>query len=395
MGDEAVGAGVGADGAGLRNRIDRVAATGAVLVLAGCSALPFVVFRANRIVEGSPRSLAEGGIAGWALAVLAAAALVGALALREPWRSRAGLACAAGMLGALAWALGNAAVALTPDPASFARVSIGAGAWLAAAGTAVVWFAALQARPGGWWRAGATALAVAAWLAVGLWGGLGRLSIALEYAVQVDAFWSAVTTHLVVAGTSLGIAIAIGLPLGVLSARVGWLRAVVLGVVGVIQTVPSLALLGLLVVPLAALGLPGIGPLPAIIALTLYALLPIVRNTYVGLSAVDPGVVDAGRGMGMSRTQLLVRVEAPLALPLFIEGVRAATVLIIGITAVVAFIGVGTLGVLVFLGWGQQADDLTLLGAVPMVVLAVVADVALRAVGRMATSPGIRMEAAP
>jgi len=144
------------------------------------------------------------------------------------------------------------------------------------------------------------------------------------------------------------------------------------------------------VFPLAALGLPGIGPLPGVIALTLYALLPIVRNTYVGLSEVDPAIVDAGRGMGMSGSQLLLRVEAPLALPLVIEGVRSAAVLVIGIAAVVAFVGVGTLGVLVFEGWGVQADDLILLGAVPMVVLAVAADSGLRALARAATSPGIR-----
>jgi osmoprotectant transport system permease protein len=199
-----------------------------------------------------------------------------------------------------------------------------------------------------------------------------------------------VTTHLAVAGGSLAIAIVVGVPLGVLALRVRWLRTITLGVVGVIQTVPSLALLGLLVVPLAAVGLPGIGPLPAVIALTLYALLPIVRNTYVGLSEVDPAVVDAGRGMGMSGSQLLMRLEAPLALPLVIEGVRSAAVLVIGIAAVVAFVGVGTLGVLVFQGWGEQADDLILLGAVPMVVLAVVADAGLRALARAATSPGIR-----
>jgi len=115
-----------------------------------------------------------------------------------------------------------------------------------------------------------------------------------------------------------------------------------------------------------------------------------VRNTYVGLSEVDPAIVDAGRGMGMSGSQLLLRVEAPLALPLVIEGVRSAAVLVIGIAAVVAFVGVGTLGVLVFEGWGVQADDLILLGAVPMVVLAVAADSGLRALARAATSPGIR-----
>jgi osmoprotectant transport system permease protein len=233
---------------------------------------------------------------------------------------------------------------------------------------------------------------VIAWAVAAAVGGLGRLSIFVEYAVQGPAFWQAVGTHLTLVGAALVGAILVGLPLGVASARVPRVRAVALGVVGVIQTVPSPALLGLLVVPLAAIGLPGIGPLPALIALTSYALLPIVRNTYLGLAGVDAAVVDAGRGMGMSRTQLLLRVEAPLAMPLFIEGVRAATVMVVGIAAVVAFIGVGTLGVLVFEGWGNQADDLILLGAVPMVVLAVAADTALRWLGRVATSPGIRME---
>lgn len=375
------------------HRVDRVAATGALIALAGCVLLPLYVLRANRIVNGAPQPLGAGGPASWGLLLLAAVALVASLAAREPLRARIELVCAGGMVGSLAWALGYAASHLTPDPASPARISIGLGAWLAVAGAAALWFAALQRRPSRAWRVGTVVGVSCLWLFAGLWGGLGRLSIALEYGRQADAFWAAVGTHLTLAGVSLGLAIVIGVPLGILSARVGWARAVVLGIVGIIQTVPSLALLGLLVVPLAVLGLPGIGPLPAIIALTVYALLPIVRNTYLGLAQVDPAVVDAGLGMGMSRAQLLVRVEAPLALPLLIEGVRAAAVLIIGITAVVAFIGNGTLGVLVILGWGGQVDDLTLLGAVPMVLMAVTADSGLRALGRLITSPGIRMEA--
>jgi len=229
-------------------------------------------------------------------------------------------------------------------------------------------------------------------IAAAFFGGLGQLSIVTEYRAVSASFWSATATHLAVSGVSLVLAIAIGVPLGIVAARVRWVRSVALGVTGVIQTVPSLALLGLLVVPLAALGLPGIGPLPAVIALTLYALLPVMRNTYVGLTQVDPATIDAGRGMGMSRAQLLVRVEAPLALPLVIEGVRSAAVLVVGIAAVVAFIGVGTLGVLVFSGWGQQADDLILLGALPMVLIAVAADTGLRAFARTVTSPGIRSD---
>lgn len=385
MTDETPGA-----GASVQRRIDRVAAAGALVALAGSLALPLVVLRANRIVAGAPRYLAAGGPAGFALAALAVAALGVALAVPRVRRAGWELACAAGMAGALAFALGTAAGGLTAGASAIARVSIGSGAWVAALGAAVVAFAGEQGRPPAGARVAAAVFAAAAWLAAALWGGLAHLSIVLEYQVQAPAFWQAVGTHVSLVGISLALALAIGVPLGVVASRVEWVRTSVLAVVGVIQTVPSLALLGLLVVPLSSIGLPGIGPLPAVIALTLYSLLPIVRDTYVGLAGIDPAVVDAGRGMGMGRMQLLLRIEAPLALPLVIEGVRAAAVTIIGIAAVVAFVGVGTLGVLVFLGWGQQADDLILLGAVPMVVLAVVADAALRRLGRAVTSPGIR-----
>jgi osmoprotectant transport system permease protein len=165
-----------------------------------------------------------------------------------------------------------------------------------------------------------------------------------------------------------------------------------------------LAFLGLLVVPLGTLaatypflqtlGIQGIGAAPAIIALTVYALLPIVRNTYVGLDGVDPAATDAGRGMGMSSGQLLWRVQMPLALPLVIEGLRASAVLVIGIAVVTALVGAGGLGVIVFLGLGSQAEDLIILGAVPVIVLAIAADATARGVGRVAVSPGIRSDLA-
>ena len=370
--------------------IDRVAAFGAAVALAACLLLPLSVFRANRIVEGSPHTALSTGPAGWVLLGACLAALAVALLARPAARVRALPLAASALTIALAWALGRAAVTLRAGQPDISRVSIGGGAWLMAAGCAVVWFASRDYDGASTFRRAAAAVAVAGFAGAALAGGLANLSIVTEYSDRAARFWSAAGTHLALAGGSLLIAILIGVPLGVLSLRVRWLRTVTLGVVGLIQTVPSLALLGLLVFPLAALGLPGIGPLPGVIALTLYALLPIVRNTYVGLSEVDPAIVDAGRGMGMSGSQLLLRVEAPLALPLVIEGVRSAAVLVIGIAAVVAFVGVGTLGVLVFEGWGVQADDLILLGAVPMVVLAVAADSGLRALARAATSPGIR-----
>jgi osmoprotectant transport system permease protein len=375
-------------------RVDRVAAAGAVLALAAATLLPVAVFRANRIVAGTPHGVWSAGPAGYALVAACVAAL--AFAVWPSLRSRAAAlaASAAAMSIGLAWALGQAAVLLRAGQSDISRVSIGSGAWLIGTGTAVVWFAALRGSSSRVARLVAGSAAVAGVVAAALVGGMGQLSIVTEYQNNAGTFWSAVGTHLALSGTALAIAIVLGVPLGVASARVPWLRSVALGVVGVIQTVPSLALLGLLVLPLAAVGLPGIGPLPAIIALTLYALLPIVRSTYIGLAGVDEGVVDAGRGMGMSGGQLLLRVEAPLALPLVIEGVRAAAVLVIGIATVVAFVGVGTLGVLVFEGWGQIADDLILLGAVPIVAIAVAVDAGLRVLQRVAVSPGIRREQA-
>jgi osmoprotectant transport system permease protein len=237
-------------------------------------------------------------------------------------------------------------------------------------------------------------------VAAGVWGGLGQLSLAREYAAQSDVFWPDVAQHLWLSGLGVGLGALIGVPLGILAHRHAGLRRVTLGAVGVIQTVPSLALLGLLVAPLAALraaspalaalGLSGIGTWPAVIALTLYALLPVVRNTFVGLSGVDPAALDAGRGMGMTRRELLWRVELPLALPLVLEGVRAALVLVIGIATVTAFVGAGGLGVLIVTGLGQVADDLVLLGAIPVIVLAVLADLGMRGLSRAAVSPGLR-----
>jgi osmoprotectant transport system permease protein len=365
-----------------------VAAFGAVVALAGCLLLPFVEFRPNRIVSGTPESVLVAGAAGWVLIGLAAMALVAAL-LPQRQRGPLLLAAGAGTGLSLLWSLGVAAIDLQDGAPAIARVSIGSGAWLAGLGALVIWFAGTRATASATARRTAGVLALAGLAAIVFWGGLSELSIAREYAVQSRRFWMLVRQHLVLAGAGVGFGVLCGIPLGVFASRNRVVRDVGLGIVSVIQTIPSMAMLGLLIAPLAALGLQAIGTTPAVIALTLYALLPIMRNTFVGLTGVDPGVIDAGRGMGMGRFQLLLRVEAPLALPLVIEGVRAAAVLVIGIAAVTAFIGAGGLGILVFQGWGQQADDLTLLGAIPMVVLAVVADVSMRGLRRIVVSPGI------
>ena len=150
---------------------------------------------------------------------------------------------------------------------------------------------------------------------------------------------------------------------------------------------PSIALFGLLIVPLSALaaavprlasmGVGGIGPAPAIIALVLYALLPIVRNTTTGISGVDPAVIDAARGMGLTPRQIFCRIEFPLALPMLFVGLRIVTVQTIGLAVVAALIGAGGLGTFVFEGLGQYALDLVLLGALPAIGLSLAADFVL------------------
>jgi len=175
----------------------------------------------------------------------------------------------------------------------------------------------------------------------------------------------------VLVAISIGVALLIGLPLGILVARRPAWRRPVLGLANVFQTVPSLALFGLLIPIL------GIGAWTAIAALVVYALLPIVRNTYAGITGVDPAVREAGRGMGMSEGELLRLVELPLAAGVILAGVRVATVVSVGIATIAAAIGAGGLGVYIFRGVATVDDTLILAGAIPAALLALLADAVL------------------
>ena len=174
--------------------------------------------------------------------------------------------------------------------------------------------------------------------------------------------------HLFLVSIAIGIAIFVGIPLGILITRKTYLRQPILGIANILQTIPSLALFGLLI-PIA-----GIGVVPAIIALTLYSFLPIIRNTYTGITNVDPAIREAGRGMGMTDTQLLLQVEIPLAMGVILAGVRVATVIAIGIATIAAAIGAGGLGVFIFRGISVVNDQLILAGAFPAAVIALLAD---------------------
>ncbi len=189
--------------------------------------------------------------------------------------------------------------------------------------------------------------------------------------------------HLSLVASAMAIALAVGLPLGIALVHRRTLRSWVLGAANVMQTIPSLALFGFLI-PVPWIG--GVGASTAIVALALYALLPILRNTYTGITGVDAAVIEAARGMGMTNRQILWQVQLPLAAPVVLSGIRVATVISIGVTTIAAAIGAGGLGVFIFRGVAMVNNQIILAGAIPAALLAILADVLLGGVEkRLAT----------
>ncbi|MEJ0097361.1 MAG: ABC transporter permease [Bauldia sp.] len=221
------------------------------------------------------------------------------------------------------------------------------------------------------------------------------LSLVREWANRQDEYSEAFGEHIRLVLSALVLAVAIGVPLGLAATTSATRSGRIFTVLSLVQTIPSIALFGLLIGPLTALsqaapalreiGIRGIGFTPALIALTLYGLLPIARNTETGVKGVPAAAIDAARGMGMTALQITTRVSLPLALPTLLAGLRIVTVQLVGLTVVAALIGAGGFGSFVFLGLGQTATDLVLLGALSAIVLALVADAALRLLTLAAT----------
>ena len=347
------------------------------------AALPWLQFRPNRIVEGTVRYLGFQD-AGWGAVVAALwlAPLAFLLVNRKTALRAAWVVCQL-VPAVLLFGAGAVAAGLVPAE-SFARVSPSWGFWLSlllAYGGSLV-LAPLTGLPKGWTSAGAFLFPVVC--AVGLaTGSFQGLSLLREYAAQPDVFWADVVTHLTLAGAAVAAGTLVGVGTGWASYRLVRFRKVAFVVLNVVQTVPSLALFGLLIVPLAALGWGGIGNTTALVALSMHAAFPIARSTLTALDHLDAAVLDAGRGLGMGKAQLLARVQIPLALPVVLEGVRTASVQAVGNTVVAALIGAGGLGSLVFIGLGQYAPDLILLGTLPVVALALGLDLAWSGVLRL------------
>ncbi|WP_125979761.1 ABC transporter permease [Loigolactobacillus iwatensis] len=174
--------------------------------------------------------------------------------------------------------------------------------------------------------------------------------------------------HIYISGISLGLGVIVAIPLGVVLTRYKRISGFVIGLASVLQTIPAMALLAMMI-PIF-----GIGAKPAIVALFIYSLLPILRNTYLGMENVDPTLRDAAKGMGMSNFQSIMRVELPLAAPVIMAGVRLSATYVIAWTALASYIGAGGLGDFIFNGLNLYRSDLILGGSIPVIILALVVD---------------------
>jgi len=381
-----------------RHAIDRLGALLSLIGLAALLALPFVVFKANRIVPGDARSLFEILSTGSALGFYAVMAVVAVTAIALP-SARIRLTVAVVGLAAAALTIGAAGDALTPFGNKIVRVSPGTGFWVVLVCLGLMLTDAVtRLRPGPGTRVLFLALFIAIAAAAFASGIFDHLSIMREYDVNATRFALEARRHVLLALGSVSAAVIVAVPLGILCHQVPRLRAGTLGTLNLIQTIPSIALFGILMAPLGALaaavpfvteiGIRGIGAAPAVLALFLYSLLPVVANTVVGLRRVSPAAVDAARGMGLTNWQVLTNIELILAFPVILSGIRIVLVQNIGLVTIAALIGAGGFGVFVFQGINQTAIDLVLLGALPTVTLAfccaVLLDALVEAINRSA-----------
>jgi len=374
-------------------RIDRLGLLLSALGAAALVLLPFVVFKANRIVPGEPHGLFEVLPAWAAWGSLAALVLAAAVALTVPG-AKLRLAAALLGVGVLSLAVAAAADALTPAGNRVVRVAPGAAFWLLLVCLGLMATDAItRLRPGPLARVLLLAVLVAIAGAALAHGTFDNLSVMREYAVNAGRFAHEVRQHVWLSLGSLAAAVVVALPIGIACHRLQRWRAGVLATLNVIETIPAVALFGILMAPLGALaaalpwagelGIRGIGAAPAAVALFLYALLPIVANTVAGLRRVSRAAVEAAHGMGMTNWQVLTHIELLLALPVILTGIRVVLVQNIGMVTIAALIGGGGLGTFVFQGIGQTAIDLVLLGAIPIVSLAFAAAVLLDALAEL------------
>jgi osmoprotectant transport system permease protein len=357
-----------------------------ILLAAAGGFFPFINHAANRLVSGEPLVLRQLPEPAFLLLLIPTVILAG-LTLIPTRRIPVLLTLLVGeaMFIAALVVMGKTAAWFAQEGSSVARTSPGSGLWLVLALCLLLCADAInRLTPKALWR---LLLNLQIWivpLALLLSGFFAELSLLKEYANRQDVFDDALSRHLALLLGTLVPALLIGVPLGVLCyQRPAW-QASVFSVLNVIQTVPSVALFGLLIAPLAglakllpwlgAMGVSGIGVTPALIALVLYALLPLVRGVVAGLQQVPRNVIESAEGMGMSRRQIFWRAEVPLAMPVLLRSLRVVCVQTIGMAVIAALIGAGGFGAIIFQGLLSSALDLVLLGVIPVIAMAVILD---------------------
>jgi osmoprotectant transport system permease protein len=390
-------------GLSLVHRCNPVLALYLLLALGAAYGLPFVRVAPNRLVSGEPVFLSDALLhlnGQLIVPLLLALFTLLSVAVLQPRKRITEVLVFLAMAAALAclWLLaGHIANNAIETQNSFARTALGAGFWALGA---LAWLIGIDAAA----RLQLATLprlllqiALLLPLLLSLNQGL-NLSIAQEYANHSDVFGPAILRHLQIVMLAVAPALVIGLLLAWRMSKNRELRQAIFPVLNVLQTIPSIALFGLLMAPLAWIalqwpalsraGIGGVGIAPAVLALLMYALLPIARSALAGLEQVPAEAVYAARAMGMSSRQILWEVELPLALPALLIGLRTAVVQTTGLAAVCALVGAGGLGQIMFDGLFSAANELVILGVIPIVLLAMLADTAFKLLGSLFwTSP--------
>ena len=383
-------------GLSLVHRCNPVLALYLLLALGAAYGLPFVRVAPNRLLSGEPVFLSDALLhlnGQLIVPLLLALFILLSVAVLQP-RKRItqvlvflAMAAALACLWLLAGHIANNANNAIETQNSFARTALGAGFWALGA---LAWLIGIDAAA----RLQLATLprlllqiALLLPLFLSLNQGL-NLSIAQEYANHSDVFGPAILRHLQIVMLAVAPALVIGLLLAWRMSKNRELRQAIFPVLNVLQTIPSIALFGLLMAPLAWIalqwpalsraGIGGVGIAPAVLALLMYALLPIARSALAGLEQVPAEAVNAARAMGMSSRQILWEVELPLALPALLIGLRTAVVQTTGLAAVCALVGAGGLGQIMFDGLFSAANELVILGVIPIVLLAMLADTAFK-----------------
>ncbi|MGK4438998.1 ABC transporter permease [Yersinia proxima] len=357
-----------------------------ILMILSGAGLSFVSHAPNRLISGQGISLISlvTGPVWWLLVPIL---MLASFAFFKPsivlyWAT---VLIAELLLFGLLLLAGTTATQLAGGEESLVRTSLGGGFWLMSGMSILIAIDSLsRAVMNPIWRSIANILLILPIVILLATGQLDQLSLLKEYVNRQDVFNDALWQHLQILFATLVPAVLLGIPLGLICFRSPRFQGAIFSTLNIIQTIPSIALFGLLIAPLAGLaaaipwlaehGVSGIGLAPAIVALVLYALLPLVRNVVAGLEAVPDSVVESAQGMGMTRSQLFFRVQIPIAMPLILSGVRIIAVQTVGLAVVAALIGAGGLGAIVFQGLLSSALDLVLLGVIPVIVMAVVVD---------------------